>query len=83
MHNDIHFVAEMLNAGASGYLLKDCAFEELIHAIFVVAEQATYLSPKITIPSGCQPPLPADAPAKAERGEQIETTIAGSSPGRE
>ncbi len=66
MHNDIHFVAEMLKAGASGYLLKDCAFEELIHAIFVVAEQATYLSPQITIPSGYQQPLPADVPADAD-----------------
>src|SRR3990172_4070674 len=42
MHNDIRFVAEMLNAGASGYLLKDCVFEELIHAIRVVAEQGLY-----------------------------------------
>ena len=54
MHNDIRFVAEMLNAGASGYLLKDCAFEELIHAIRVVAEQGSYVSPKINIPSDCQ-----------------------------
>lgn len=51
MHDDLHFVAEMLKAGASGYLLKDCAFEELIHAIHVVAEQGTYVSPKIAIPS--------------------------------
>jgi DNA-binding NarL/FixJ family response regulator len=54
MHNDIRFVSEMLNAGATGYLLKDCAFEELIHAIRVVAEQGSYLSPKISIPSDCQ-----------------------------
>jgi two-component system, NarL family, response regulator NreC len=47
MHNDNRIVAEMLNAGASGYLLKDCAFEELIHAIYVVAEQGTYVSPKL------------------------------------
>jgi DNA-binding NarL/FixJ family response regulator len=49
MHNDIHFVAEMINSGASGYVLKDCVFDELIHAIHVVADQGTYLSPKITI----------------------------------
>src|SRR5512143_982195 len=29
MHADKHFVIEMLKAGASGYLLKDSAFEEL------------------------------------------------------
>jgi DNA-binding NarL/FixJ family response regulator len=33
MHADRHFVIGMLEAGASGYLLKDCAFEELINAI--------------------------------------------------
>jgi len=38
---------EMLRAGASGYLLKDCAFEELIHAIRAVVINRTYLSPKI------------------------------------
>jgi DNA-binding NarL/FixJ family response regulator len=51
MHDDIHLVIEMLHAGASGYVLKDCAFEELIHAIGVVAQQGTYLSPAITIPA--------------------------------
>src|SRR5262249_57199197 len=29
MHSDRQFVAEMLRAGASGYLLKDSAFEDL------------------------------------------------------
>ena len=33
MHSDEHFVAGMLKAGGSGYLLKDCAVEELIQAI--------------------------------------------------
>ncbi len=54
MHDDTRFVTEMLKAGASGYLLKDCAFEELIHAIRVVAEQGSYISPKINIASECQ-----------------------------
>jgi DNA-binding NarL/FixJ family response regulator len=57
MHNDIRFVAEMINSGASGYVLKDSVFDELIHAIGVVAGQGTYLSPKITIPG--EGPLPA------------------------
>ena len=47
MHSDRRFVVEMLRAGASGYLLKDCAFEELIHAIRAVVINRTYLSPKI------------------------------------
>jgi DNA-binding NarL/FixJ family response regulator len=38
----------MLEAGASGYLLKDCAFEELAHAIQSVISNRIYLSPEIT-----------------------------------
>lgn len=48
MHSDRRFILEMLKAGASGYLLKDCAFEELIMAINTVMSGQSYLSPKIT-----------------------------------
>ncbi len=44
MHADRHFVIEMFKAGAAGYLLKDCAFEELIHAVRAVISQRMYLS---------------------------------------
>ncbi len=47
MHSDKRYVTEMLNAGAMGYLLKDCAFEELTHAIRTVIDNRTYLSPGI------------------------------------
>ena len=47
MHSDKRFVVEMLEAGAAGYMLKDCAFEELANAIRSVAANRTYLSPKI------------------------------------
>lgn len=47
MHSDKKFVTEMLRAGASGYLLKDCAFEELTTAIRTVVAGKTYLSPVI------------------------------------
>jgi len=48
VHSDKRFVIEMLNAGASGYLLKDCAFEELANAIRTVMSNRSYLSPAIT-----------------------------------
>jgi two-component system response regulator NreC len=48
MHADKRYVVEMLKAGASGYLLKDSAFEELAHAIKTVLEGRTYLSPLVT-----------------------------------
>jgi len=48
MHSDRRFVLQMLKVGASGYLLKDSAFEELISAIHTVMANQPYLSPKIT-----------------------------------
>ena len=47
MHRDEQFVAGMLNAGASGYLLKDCAAEELTYAVRAVCKNQTYLSPGV------------------------------------
>ena len=47
MHSDRRFIVGMLNIGASGYLLKDCAFEELINAIRAVVANRIFLSPKI------------------------------------
>ena len=48
MHSDTLFVTKMLKSGASGYLLKDCAFEELTRAIRTVVAGKTYLSPAIS-----------------------------------
>jgi len=48
MHSDTLFVTEMLRSGASGYLLKDCAFEELARAIHAVVADKTYLSPSVS-----------------------------------
>jgi len=48
MHSDSHYVKELFKAGASGYLLKDCAFEELANAIHTVAADQIYLSPRIS-----------------------------------
>ena len=48
MHTDKRFASGMLQAGASGYLLKDAAYDELIRALRTVAAGKTYLSPAIT-----------------------------------
>ena len=47
MHSDRRYVAEALKAGASGYLLKDGAFEELVSAIRAVVANKVYLSPRV------------------------------------
>jgi DNA-binding NarL/FixJ family response regulator len=47
MHSTRKLVTEMLSAGASGYLLKHSAFEELGRALHTVMGNQIYLSPKI------------------------------------
>jgi two-component system, NarL family, response regulator NreC len=47
MHTDARFITHMLQAGASGFLPKESAFEELSQAIRVVHDGVTYLSPSI------------------------------------
>jgi DNA-binding NarL/FixJ family response regulator len=42
MHAAKRYVQEMYKAGARGYLLKDCDFDELVAAIHAVAEGGTY-----------------------------------------
>jgi len=44
MHAAKRYVQEMCKAGACGYLLKDCDFEELIGAIHTVAKGGTYFA---------------------------------------
>jgi len=48
IHSNRRFVADMLKAGASGYVLKECLFDELAQAIRTAAAGGTYLSPRIT-----------------------------------
>ena len=48
VHSDKQFVISMLKAGASGYLLKNCVFNELHRAIKTIVAGQTYLSPLIT-----------------------------------
>ena len=47
-HLDRHLVTEMLKAGASAYVLKQTAYEELVRAIEHVMQGRTYLSPAVT-----------------------------------
>lgn len=47
MYSDKRYVEGMLSAGVSGYLLKNCAFDELVDAIQVAVDGKAYLSPNI------------------------------------
>ena len=44
---DVSSVSEMLRSGASGYLTKECTFEELMKAIHTVLANQIYLSPVV------------------------------------
>jgi DNA-binding NarL/FixJ family response regulator len=48
MHADVQLAAEAFRAGASGYLVKQSAAEELITAIHEVVKGRAYISPLIT-----------------------------------
>ncbi len=47
MHVSRKHIADMFEAGVSGYVIKESAFEELASAIRTVASGKTYLSPEI------------------------------------
>jgi len=47
IHSDHRFVRQMFEAGATGYLLKDGAFEELARAIHTVTGGKAFVSPGI------------------------------------
>jgi two-component system response regulator NreC len=59
MHADEEFVSRMLEAGARGYMLKDCAFEELVGAIQTVLTNGRFLSARLARPAaGIRAPMP-------------------------
>ncbi|RJP25128.1 MAG: DNA-binding response regulator [Candidatus Omnitrophota bacterium] len=62
VHSDNQYVAQMIKAGASGYLPKSCAFKELANAVRTVMENKTYLSPNVidSVVKYLQKPEPTD-----------------------
>jgi DNA-binding NarL/FixJ family response regulator len=49
LQSDPNYVKAGFKAGVTGYLLKDCAFEELVEAVHIVAAGGSYVSPEIEI----------------------------------
>ncbi|MGI1822751.1 response regulator [Exiguobacterium sp. TRN 1102] len=48
IHDDESYITHALEAGASGFLLKEVASTELISAVRAVAKDGAYLHPKVT-----------------------------------
>ncbi len=87
VHQEARYVTEMLKAGASGYLVKTCAFGELIQAIHAVLDNETYLSSKVAgsvvgqalgTPEGDQPAGGPNALSARER-EVLQLLVEGKS----
>jgi DNA-binding NarL/FixJ family response regulator len=82
MHSDRQFVDGMLRAGVSGYLLKDCAADELIQCIQIVLSGRVWLSPGITglIVNGYLQPTRCDilptTPQLSDREREVLQLIA-------
>ena len=49
LQSDPQYVKASFKAGATGYLLKDCVFEEIVEAIHIVSAGGSYISPEIEI----------------------------------
>jgi DNA-binding NarL/FixJ family response regulator len=45
MYKDRYFIDDLFSSGVDGYLLKDCAFEELLPALNAIREGRCYVSP--------------------------------------
>lgn len=48
-HTDSNYLEQLMSAGASGYILKQSAVNELLHAIHAVAAGGKYLDPALTV----------------------------------
>jgi DNA-binding NarL/FixJ family response regulator len=48
VHTKREFVLDMVKAGVSGYMVKECVLDDLIRAIEAVVDNQSYLSPQVT-----------------------------------
>lgn len=77
MFSDDQYVSGMFDAGAHGYVLKSCDFEELARAVRTVMEGKYYIIPGIaeTVLGGFRENrkqgLPATTPALSDRERQV------------
>src|SRR5215211_3846324 len=77
MQEDPAFAREALQAGASGYVLKEAADEELVQAVRAAAAGETFLNPRLGAKIAAAPPEPSGPPDDlTEREVEILRLIA-------
>lgn len=76
-HSDKRYVLRMLEAGASGYVLKSGAYDELRRAVEAVSQGNNYLSPRITgvVIDFHLHPSQADAPGHTALGPREQEIV--------
>ena len=62
MQNDPELAREALRAGATGFVLKESAKEELLHAVRLAAEGRTYLNPELGAKLAAEAPAASSGP---------------------
>ncbi|HWV84416.1 MAG TPA: response regulator transcription factor [Capillimicrobium sp.] len=62
MQNEPAFARQALQAGASAYVLKEAADDELVEAVHAASRGETYLNPKLGARLAAEPPAPSGPP---------------------
>jgi two-component system response regulator NreC len=77
MQDDPSFARQALQSGASGFVLKEAADDELLQAIRLAAAGDTYLNPRLGARLAAQPPKPEGPPDDlSEREVEVLRLIA-------
>ena len=76
MQEDPEFARQALRAGASGYVLKEAADDELVEAVRRVAGGDTYLNPQLGALMAAEPPAPGPPDDLSEREVEVLRMIA-------
>ena len=81
MHADGDVMAKAIQAGAIGYLVKDCSMEEVVAAVHVAASGESVLSPGLATSmladvKRTQQTVPADTPIISAREEEVLQLVA-------
>jgi len=78
VHSEKEFVLDIIRAGVSGYMLKECVFEDLVHAIKAIVAGQSYLSPQVAsivlndiVKDGVLKVVPGDSVIFTPRESQI------------
>jgi two-component system, NarL family, response regulator NreC len=71
MQEDPAFAREALQVGASGYVLKEAADEELVQAVRAAADGGTFLNPQLGARIAAAPPEPGGQPDDLTEREEV------------